>query len=261
MIHSVRPLLFILFSLLFFSACNGQNPSGGPAAPSKEPFEGVMTMKTVIPGTGTTTTRIVVGEGGLRAESTASLAGLSARVPVTVLYLTAEPEHVYVLNDASKSYMLFDVPAPDAAAEDSPVDVVVEKLGEEVVNGYPATHVRIAGNGGGESVELWLCRDLLDYGVWSRMQATDREAASAVARRLRQAGLEGFPVRTLHRPSGVVTDLVGLERKRPDPALFGLPEGYGRSDLPAVDRTVLSPEGIEGLKRAAETMRRRLESR
>ncbi|WP_165498825.1 DUF4412 domain-containing protein [Chlorobium sp. N1] len=261
--HTVRLFAFFLFSIMLFVACKGQGASErvGTADPAN-PFEGVLSMKTVIPGTGATTTKIIVGEGGIRTESTASLAGLSGRVPVTVLFQASEPGRIYVLNDAARTYTFFDAPEPQA---DDAVDPVagagVERLGEEVVNGYPATHVRIAGNGSGESVELWLNGDLLDSVAWTRMQAANREAALLVARKLRSAGLEGFPVRILHHPSGVVTDLVGLERMRPDPALFRLPAHYRKADLRGIEAQRLSPEAIEGIRKAAEQLQRRLEAR
>ncbi|KZK74980.1 MAG: hypothetical protein A3K90_00440 [Pelodictyon luteolum] len=266
--QAVRLLVFSLFSIFLFSACKGQNPpdEGGLPYGSAQPFEGVMTMKTVIPGTGTTTTRIMVGQEGIRTESTANLAGLSGRVPVTVLSRTRDMGRIYLLNDVARTYMVFDAGANAAtgssAGESEPLrNAVVENLGEEMVNGYRCTHVRIAEKEGPGVVELWLNHDLLGYVAWTRMQATNRQTASMLAEKLRSAGLDGFPVRTLHRPSGVVTDLVKIERMKPDPALFSVPADYTKAEIPAVDPKMLSDESLDKLKGAAEKLQRQLQGR
>ncbi|WP_041463957.1 DUF4412 domain-containing protein [Pelodictyon luteolum] len=262
--QAVRLLVFSLFFILLFSACKGQNSPDETVlySGSAQPFEGVLTMKTVIAGAGTTTTSIMVGHEGIRTESTASLAGLSGRVPVTVLFRAREAGSIYLLNDAAKTYMVFNAESGSPAGDADPLsDAVVANLGEEMVNGYRCTHVRIAEKDGSGVVELWLNHDLLDYVAWTRMQATNRNTASLIAEKLRRVGLDGFPVRTLHRPSGVVTDLVKLERMKPDPSLFSVPAGYRKAEMPSVEPKMLSDESLDKLKGAAEKLHRQLQGR
>jgi len=218
-----------------------------------------------MPGSGTATMTIYIGPKGVRTETEAALAGLSGRMPVTVISLNSAPDRIYMLNDAAKTYMEFDtaaVPAADSADAGVPFkDAVVEQLGTETVNGYRCNHIRITSTKGGEALEMWLNPDLLGYFAYSRMQASGRESVAALAAKLKAEGIDGFPVRTLHVKSGVVTDLVNVERTVSDPAMFAIPAGYTKTEMPDMGDGMLSEKNLGKMKEAAEKMQRQLMER
>jgi len=265
--NAFRLLLLALLPLFCFSACNGGGDTKEPVAAvdALHPFEGVMKMTTTMPDAGTATMTISIGPMGVRTETEASLAGLSGRMPVTVISLNSAPDRIYMLNDAAKTYMEFDtaaVPAADSADAGVPFnDAVVEQLGTETVNGYRCNHIRISSPGSEETVEMWLNPDLLGYFAYARMQASGRESVAALAAKLKAEGIDGFPVRTLHVKSGIVTDLVSVERKVSDPAMFAIPAGYTKTEMPDMGNGMRSGKNLEKMKEAAEKMQQQLMER
>jgi len=265
--NAFRLLLLALLPLFFFSACKG----GGDmkeqvaAVDALHPFEGVMRMTTTMPGTGSAAMTIHIGKEGILTETETTLAGLSGHMPVRVLSLNSAPDRIYMLNDAAKTYMEFDtaaVPAADSADAAVPFkDAVVEQLGTETVNGYRCSHIRISSIGSEEAVEMWLNPDLPGYFTYARMQASGRESVAALAAKLKAEGIDGFPVRALHVRSGIVTDLVSVDRMAPDPAMFAIPAGYTKTDMPDMGKGVLSGESLEKMKEAAEQMQQQLMKR
>jgi len=73
--NAFRLLLLVLLPLFCFSACKGGGDTKEPVAAvdALHPFEGVMSMKTTMPGSGTATMTIYIGPKGVRTETEAAL--------------------------------------------------------------------------------------------------------------------------------------------------------------------------------------------
>ncbi|MCW8816031.1 MAG: DUF4412 domain-containing protein, partial [Chlorobium sp.] len=107
-------------------------------------------------------------------------------------------------------------------------DFTVKKLGTETLHGYKCSHVLIT-DGQGET-EMWLTKDLLSAADFARLQTGKNKSAAAFDRRLKKAGLDGFPLKTLDRKSNTSMEFVKIERKSLDKSLFEVPAGYTKKE-------------------------------
>jgi len=235
-------LALVLLPALSLSACGGKNAQKEPgsAAVKEEskpalagPFEGIMYMTTTVPGSAKAETKLFIGKKGVRTESRTSIDGKSEGISMTVISPAETPDKVYVINAANGSCMEIDISkARSSDAVDPFKDAKIENLGKETVNGYNCTHIRISEAGKDTVIEMWVSRDILDYFTYARMQGGRDKSMSQLAERLKAEGLDGFPVKTLLKPSGVVTELTKVERSSLDDKLFAVPANAKKMEIP-----------------------------
>jgi hypothetical protein len=256
-----RFLSLLLLPLMLLSACKGKENPASPAGSASEsskpalagPFEGIMYMSTVIPGSGTSEMKLFIGPKGVRTETSAGITGQSGKMKMTVISPAETPNKVYMINEAAGSCMEVDIAEATKQADVDPFkDAKIENLGKETVNGYDCTHVRITEPNKEMTIEMWVTRDMLDYFTYARMQGGRDKSMPKLAERLKAAGLDGFPVRTMLKPSGVVTDLTKVERTSLDDALFKVPANCTKFEMPT------GPKGMtkEKLKEMQEFARK-----
>lgn len=257
----------VLVPGLLLSACGGKKESGAPGSASVEqaapaiagPFTGVLTMKTTLPNAGTSDLKLFIGPKGMRSESKTSMGEQGPAVSMTVLSLADRPDTIYMINESSGSCMEMDLSkVKQQAPEDPYLDAKIENLGKERVNGFDCNHVRISWPEKENSIDLWVSKEILDYFAYARMQGSKDRGNEQLAEKLKAAGLDGFPVKTVISPEGVVTELVKAERIVPDASLFAVPSNCTKMEIPAMPA---SPQGFskEKIKEMEEMGRKMMQ--
>ena len=257
-------LAVVLLPALSLSACGGKNAQKDPGSSAvKEeskpalagPFEGIMYMTTTIPGAATGEMKLFIGKKGVRTESKTSVDGKSGSMAMTIISPAETPNKVYIINEATGASMEIDISkARPQDAVDPFKDAKIENLGKETVNGYNCNHIRISEAGKDTVIEMWVTKDVLDYFTYARMQGGRDKSMSALAEKLKAAGLDGFPVKTLLKPSGVVTELTKVERTSLDDALFKVPANATKMEMPT------GPQGMPKEKmKAMQEMARKMQ--
>jgi len=242
---SVSPLLLVLTSMLILGACSSKKNettspkvsevTPGSIQPALHPFEGVLTLQTTIPDAGYTETRLFIAKEGVRTESSSHMKNMPSDIKMVIISPSDTPNLVYLVNTAQKSWSVIntDTMKKDVAATektDSYTNAKIENLGREQVNGYNCSHVRVTH---GESVmEMWVSKEILDYFTYARMQSASDKNMPVLARRMKAAGLDGFPVKIWHRQANIITELTKVEKRGLEASLFKVPAGFIKNELP-----------------------------
>ena len=243
----VSPLLLLLIGLLTLAACsNNKNEkslaskiseTGAPLLPSILPFEGILTMQTTIPEAGSTETKLYIAKEGVRTESSSHMKNMPSDIQMVIISHSETPNLVYLINTSQKSYSVIDTDAikkeiAGAKHSDGYNNANIENLGKETVNGYNCTHVRITN---GETVmEMWVSKEILDYFTYARMQSASDKNMPELAKRMKAAGLDGFPVKIWHKQANIITELTKVDKHGLDASLFKVPDGYTKTEFPAI---------------------------
>ncbi|MEI6692870.1 MAG: DUF4412 domain-containing protein [Chlorobium sp.] len=243
----VSPLLLVLISLLTLGACSskknetGSSPAtsspGASLLPSILPFEGVLTMQTTIPEAGSTETKLFISKEGVRTESSSHMKNMPSDIQMIVISPSDTPNLVYLINTAQKSYSVIDIDAmkkelANVKQDDGYNNAKIDNLGKETVNGYNCSHVRITN---GETVmEMWVSKDILDYFTYARLQSANDKNMPELAKRMKAAGLDGFPVKIWHKEANITTELTKVDKQGLDASLFKVPAGYTKNEFPAM---------------------------
>ncbi|UWX57734.1 DUF4412 domain-containing protein [Chlorobaculum sp. MV4-Y] len=254
--------------LLLLSACGKKDSSApGPAGVDQAapaiagPFTGVLTMKTTIPKAGTSDMKLYIGPKGMRAESKTSIGAHGGEVSMTILSLKDSPDKVYMINGETGACMELDVSKVKKQPGGDPYEnAKIENLGKERVNGFDCNHVRISWADKKSTIDLWVSKDILDYFAYAKMQGSDDQTNTQLAEKLKAAGLDGFPVKTLISPEGVVTELVKAERITPDDKLFEVPANCTKLKIPEVPSAPqgMSKEKIKELQEFGRKMQQQM---
>jgi hypothetical protein len=266
-----RLLTALLLPLVLLTACGGNgakkesgkgSPLPGLSLPSLAPFEGIMYMTTTIPEAGTSETKFYIGKKGVRTETTLNMKNVPSGMQTAMISPSDSPNLVYLINEAERSYMVIDIEKMQEEVAkyneiDPYKDAVIENLGKETVNGFTCSHIRITR---GEDVsEMWVSKDVLDYFTYARMQSAREKNMPKLAKRLKDAGLDGFPVKSVLKKSGVTTELTRVERTGLDNSLFEVPAGYTKTEMPALGGEGMSPKDMERMKETARKMQERMQ--
>jgi hypothetical protein len=241
-------LLLVLIGLLTLAACSDkknetassskESVTGGSILPSIAPFEGVLTMKTTIPEAGSTETKLFIAKEGVRTESTSHMKNMPSDLQMVIVSPVETPNLVYLINNTQKSYSVIDTDAmkkdiTGADHADGYKNAKIENLGKETINGYNCTRVRITQ---GETVmEMWVSKEILDYFTYARMQSARDKNMPELAKRMKAAGLDGFPVKIWHKQANIITELTNVEKRGLESSLFKVPAGYTKAEFPAMN--------------------------
>lgn len=214
-------------------------PAGGAE------FEGMIESKMSMQGGGASgggTMKVWVSRPGTRMEMEMGAEGAGMKMATVVL--RAKPGVAYLVNDAKKTYSEIDTAKNASPARADEETFTVKKLGSEKVSGFDCAHSLIKGSKGSE-FEVWSTKDL---GSGSEYWASQRGASrSSLARAMKEASVEGWPVKTVHRSGEMTTtmELVRADRKAVPASLFDL-TGYQKSQETgygaATSQMQLSPE-------------------
>jgi hypothetical protein len=215
-------------------------------------FEGVIESRIKMSGKASAagTSRTFVSPAGTRQEMT--FGAKDDAVTLVTLVLRSKPGLVYVLSDAKKTYTEMDPASLGGAGEKSSVKYTVRRIGSEKVAGQECTHGMVQGSNG-DRWEVWAAKDITGADdFWAGQaggQDTGSGATAGLARAMKEAGLDGWPVKWIARPKnaadGTMTwEAIRIDRRSLPASTFSL-AGYARSEgggpLGAAQQMKLSP--------------------
>ncbi len=152
------------------------------------------------------------------------------------------PDVTYVLNEANKTYT--ERKKTESKAHTDNNTYTVKKVGEEKVNGYKCIHAIVTS--GKETYDVWNTKDFPEYAKYAEaMNSNERMGSSKREQALKDAGCEGFPVKTVHkgndREGEMTMELVKMEKKNYSKSDFEIPAGYTKSEA----GSSVSPTGMK----------------
>ena len=236
------------------------------AAPAFAQFEGEIDMKITAQGGATGTGKVLVSRTGSRTEM--NLQTQKMPVKMTTLMKFANPDIMYLINDAQKTYAEMDLKklkeqAGKFEGAKSKEPWTVKKLGRETVNGYSTEHVLVThGSESATETEMWTTKDIagLSYeamrGLMRRGQSSDEGLFAA----LREAHADGFVAKMVvkDRKTGAVQNTMELtkaEKKSIPAAMFEIPAGYKKQEgMMGAAGVMASPEQQEQMRKAMENL-------
>ena len=83
-------------------------------------------------------------------------------------------------------------------------------------------------------MEMWVSKDILDYFTYARLQSANDKNMPELAKRMKAAGLDGFPVKIWHKEANITTELTKVDKQGLDASLFKVPAGYTKNEFPAM---------------------------
>jgi hypothetical protein len=226
-------------------------------------FEGVIDMK-MSSKQGNGTIRVAVGKAGVRTEMKMGSQGMN--IAMVTLVKAGEPDKAYQIDDAAKTFSVIDLKAARAKAAQAPEPkYTVQKLPPEKVRGYDCAHVLLIGSRG-ERTELWTTKEIGDYASFVRTLGGPSGLQPGFDRSLRDAGAEGFPVKSIHlagKGESVTMELVSVSQKAPPASTFQVPSGYARRSGPMIPGgrptmpkggTTVSPDAMKAMREQMQTL-------
>lgn len=194
-----------------------------------------------------------LGAAGARTEFTIpQQRGLPAGTKVATLWKRDDPDHVYFLNDARKTYAVMDTRGK--AGENERYDVT--KLGGSSVAGYACERAKVTRAGENASSEVCVTSALGKIPVHLTPDARGVALWSA----LRDAGLDGVPVswKSDEGSASAFTMTLTSASKTSVPAnLLAVPAGYTRGNMAGAFG---SPEQAKQMEEGMAKMREQMKN-
>jgi uncharacterized protein DUF4412 len=174
---------------------------------------------------------------------------------MTMFGKASEPDVVYTVNDETKTYSSWNTKDAQSEAAKSKTKYTVERLGTDTVAGFKCQNARIKSSEGSE-MEVCATKDLAAPAGWLSAVNRDRGAGGSWAKALRDAGVDGFPVRWVTKGEGrtggtVTMEMTKFEKKSVAASSFEVPAGYQKSDAMSVG---MSPEQKKEMDEAMKNM-------
>ena len=219
------------------------------AATASAQFEGVADFKvTTNTGEGQSvngTGRMYVSPRAYRSEfemqmtgaggGTGSRKGEPPAMKMTMFSKLSDPDKLYMINDAAKTYSIWDLSRSREEMKDSTKETyTVKKLGKETVAGLSCQNALLTSSKG-DQIEACVSRDFAASSDWIAAMNRGDQAAGSWIRSLKTAGIEGFPIRWSTRSKGskdatMTMEMTRVEKKSLPASLFEVPAGYKQTD-------------------------------
>jgi hypothetical protein len=200
------------------------------ARPALAGFEGYLEMNlTMKDGTGTM--KGYVSGVGIRAEVEMHTPRLgNMPVHVTLLMKFNNPEMVYLLNDATHTYMEITPKEVPQAKQRPEKTYTVKKLGKEKILGYTCTHLLLTASDGGQA-DVWTTKELIDLRPFQTYMQHNRQSAEmvGVVKALQEADAEGFVAKMIAREPQASAPAFTLELVKAEKRFIAATQ----SDVPA----------------------------
>jgi hypothetical protein len=247
------------------------------ASPALAQFEGVIEMKMEGGGTAAMsgTGRTYVTKSAWRSEMEMTspemkkdpekIKALGGQTSIQMIMLgkLSEPGISYMLNDRTKTFARIDAAEmTKSLPKDAEKKWSVKRLGKDRVAGLTCESVKAVEAGKPTDYELCVTKEIAS-GEWMRaLQGQQRGAGGLWLKALRDAGVEGFPVRMVIKESetGPVTmkmEATKVERKPLPASLFEIPPGYKETSM--MGAMVQSPEQMKQMEAAQKQMKEAME--
>ncbi|MEO6303992.1 MAG: DUF4412 domain-containing protein [Bacteroidia bacterium] len=152
-------------------------------------------------------------------------------IQMTTLIKKDNPDVTYTLNETNKTYT--ERKKAEAKETTDNNTYTVKKIGEEKVNGYKCIHALVST--GKETYDVWNTKDFADYAQYNEaMNSNEKMGSNKRQQALKDAGCDGFPVKTVHkgneREGEMTMELVKMEKKNFSKSEFEIPADYKKSE-------------------------------
>jgi hypothetical protein len=239
-------------------------------------FEGVADFKVTtssgkgeaIPATG----KISVAPAAYRMEMETDISKISRgksgraadapqRIKMTMFGKVSEPDRLYMIDDANRTYSVWDLKKMRGQMKDAegPTYTVVKK-GTDTVAGLACQRAELTSSTG-TVIDVCVAKEFAVSGDWLAALGRRQRENTSWMLSLRDNGLSGFPVRYSVRQKGAAESFVTMEVTRVvkgpvSEALFEVPAGYRETEFAMGG---LSPEQQKSVSDARAKMREALE--
>ena len=248
--------------------------AGGP--PALAQFEGTADFKvTTNTGKGETITgtgKVYVTKAAYRMEWETDVSRVSRgkrakdpnkpqRIKTTMFGKVSEPDRLYMIDDANKTYSVWDLKKMRGEMKDAPKQTyTVRKLGTDTVAGFSCQKAELTASTG-TVTEVCVAKEFAVSSDWLAALGRRQRESTSWMTAMRDNGLSGFPVRyAIRQKAGAdpfMTMVVTRVEKGPVSAvLFEVPAGYKETEF-AIGG--LSPEQQKAVSDARARMREALE--
>lgn len=247
--------------------------AGAPAALAQ--FEGTADFKVttitgkgeVVPGSG----RISANKTGYRMEWQTDISkivkGRAVRsengpqqIKMTMIGKAASPDKLYLVDDANKTYSVWDLKKAREGSTESATTYTVTRLGPDKVAGLTCQKAELVSSKG-TVIDVCVAGELGVSLDWLAAVGRRQKESTSWITALRNNSLSGFPVRYSMREKDAAQPFVTMEMTKIDrgavnDALFEVPAGYKETDF-AIGG--LSPEQQKAVSDARAKMRAALD--
>ncbi len=161
--------------------------------------------------------------------------GAPAAMKMTMFSKLSEPDRLYMLDDAARTYSIWDLSKSREDMKNAPKETyTVKKLGKEMVAGLSCQNALLTSSKGDE-IEACVSRDFAASSDWIAAMNRGDPASGSWIHSLKSAGIEGFPVRWSTRSKGskdatMTMELTRVEKRSLPASLFEVPAGYKQSE-------------------------------
>ena len=167
-------------------------------------------------------------DGNSRSEVHAVTA--MGNMDITALNLKSNPGKIYMVNDKDKTYSEMDANQNGQWKDSQQDDYEVTVIGNEKVNGYNSTHVKVKRKDSKIDEEMWVTTEVPDYTSFMSVK-TKFTGRTNLYKALEAKGAKGFPIRIKTATAGndIQVDFVKAEKRNNPASLFSI-DGYKKSD-------------------------------
>lgn len=236
------------------------------AGPALAAVEGIAEMKITMAGGGSGTGKVYISRLGSRSELQIRAAAVPQTMQMVWLMKASNKDIAYIVNDEKRTYAEMNLKEMSESVKGFKDDATytVKKLGKESILGYSTDHVLVIKSGDKSETELWLTQEFLGDPAFLRNLSRDRDSGG-LFKALRDAGVEGMPLKTISRERGkteptVTMEVTRLEKTSVPASKFEIPAGYTKSDSMLGVMAGLSPEQEKQMKDAQEKLKKAMEN-
>ena len=179
-------------------------------------------------GTGTITLK------GLnsRMEHQMNIPGMAAGTKTVVIY-RADEKTTYILNTNAKTYSKHVQDRTDNENDADASKWTVKKLGKDTVAGRSTEHVQVQRAGEGETLDVWIDKNLVSAGDLEKAFAASGGGKSGWWAALRKEGVSGVPLKVISHNAkgeqGVTWEATSVKAQSVPDSAFAIPAGYTES--------------------------------
>lgn len=203
-----------------------------PSLAAAAPFQGVLSGRMYGPHA-SGTSRALVSDEGLRnemeVETPASRASGADRVKAISVYRSAEPDRVYVLDPARRTYRVDAV----RRQRDRTRTWKIERRGRGEVAGLPCEKAVLT-SPEGDRIDVCVSTEIGRGARWLRaVQEGDAGVGAGSSKALADAGLSGYPLRWILQAKGgssaLTLEVTSVERREVPASTFAIPDGFAEA--------------------------------
>jgi|SRR5581483_199028 len=244
----------------------------------------VLMVLLVIPGVATAQfegevhTKITTKDGGGFAKTYLSKVGTRSEIDihspklrqvsahpyhVTTLQKFSEPDLVYNVNDERKVYSVIDLKKINGKTTRFDDDTyTITRLGPDTIAGVVCEKARLISQNQTE-IDLCVAKNIAGMEAWAVLMERAAQVKSGMFKALKEAKLEGFPVKMVIRRQKqdsplVTTEVVRIEAKSLPASLFAVPSTYTKEDVLSSFATPQIAEGMQNFVNKMTPAQRKL---